>query len=152
MRCRLLSALCCVFVCFFLATSKSLAASMDINLHSDALRLTFAKAMERNLVSDLGALFLDERGGGKNKDKPRDSEVAVHAGLHLVNKQIRFGVRAFYISPGDSDFLAVGFGGQGNMSLSRTISLSGHFYYAPEATSFIAPHIARADAWDLGAS
>ena len=134
---RLLFSLCCALSCFFLAPVTSQAASIDLNLHSDALRLTFAKAMESNMVSDVGALFLDERGAGKNKDRPRDSEVAVHTGLHLVNKQLRFGIRAFYISPGDTDLLAVGFGGQGKMSLSRSISVSGHFYYAPEATSFI---------------
>ena len=125
------------FCCLILFSHSSLAASVDINLHSDALRISFTKAMERKLVGDFGALFLDERSGNKHSNKSDGSEVALHAGLHIVNDNLRFGIRSFYISPGDTDLLAVGFGGQANINLSRSIGVGGHFYYAPEATSFM---------------
>lgn len=115
------------------------AASFDINAHSDAVRLTFSKNTQRSVVGDAGILFFDRYSGSYNRHNRyyEDNEVALHAGLHLVDKNLRFGLRGFSTSVGDEDVLAVGFGGQGNMSLNRDVSLSGHFYYAPDATSLL---------------
>jgi len=120
-----------IFVfCLLLLSSASYAKSLDLNLGDDSFRLIYATGIDKNLVADFGFLFLeDERG--------RDDETAFHAGLNITSGNFRVGGRAFLVSPGNYDALAVGFGGQGRIPVSRNVGIGGHFYYAPEATSFI---------------
>ena len=107
------------------------AQSIDLNFGDDSFRFTYAYGVDQKLVADLGFLYLQEEG------KNSDDELAFHAGLNITSGNVRFGGRAFMVSPGDADALAVGFGGQGRFALSRVVGLGGHFYYAPEVTSFI---------------
>ena len=109
----------------------SYAQSLDLNFGDDAFRLTYAFGVDKNLVGDLGLLHLKEEG------RNRDDELAFHAGLNITSGSVRFGGRAFLVSPGDYDTLSVGFGGQGRFALSKHVGIGGHFYYAPEVTSFI---------------
>lgn len=120
-----------LFFIVFAFPVTGLAKSIDMNIGDDSFRLTYAFAVDRNLVTDLGVMHLE--GEGRN----RDDELAFHAGLNVTSGNIRFGGRAFLVSPGDFDTLSVGFGGQGRFALSKHVGLGGHFYYAPEATSFI---------------
>ena len=107
------------------------ASSLDINAHSNAIRITYAQYVQSQIVTDYGILLLDKN----NKNK--DDEVALHVGLGKDFDNIRFGGRVFYISPGDVDLLAIGFGLQAKTHLSKSVSLLGHFYYAPEFTSLL---------------
>ena len=107
------------------------AKSIDLNLHSDALRFTYAFAVDKNLVTDLGVLYIDKQ------RKLDDNELAFHAGLNVVSGNVRFGGRAFFVAPGNAEALAIGFGGQGRFALTPRIGLGGHLYYAPEITSML---------------
>jgi len=107
------------------------AKSIDANFSDDSFRFTYAYGIDKKLVTDLGLLYLQEKG------RYKDDELAFHAGLNVVSGNFRFGARAFLATPGDYDALAVGFGGQARFALSNVIGLGGHFYYAPEVTSFI---------------
>lgn len=107
------------------------AKSIDLNFTDDSVRFTYAHAIDRNLVTDLGVLFLE------NEGRFQDDELAFHAGLNVVSGSVRFGGRAFFVAPGDIEALAIGLGGQARFALSRYVGLGGHFYYAPEAISFI---------------
>ena len=107
------------------------AKSIDLNFSNDSFRFTYAYGIDKQLVTDLGFLYLQEEG------RNGDDELAFHLGLNITSGNIRFGGRAFLTTPGNSDALAIGFGGQGRFALSRAIGIGGHFYYAPEVTSFI---------------
>ena len=107
------------------------AKSIDLNFTDDSFRFTYAYGIDRKLVTDLGLLYLQKKG------RYRDDEMAFHAGLNVVSGNFRFGARAFLATPGDYDTLAVGFGGQARFALSKVVGLGGHFYYAPEVTSFV---------------
>ena len=107
------------------------AKSIDMNFGDDSFRFTYAFGIDKNLVTDLGIMQVE--GEGRN----RDDELAFHAGLNVTSGNVRFGGRAFLVSPGDFDTLSVGFGGQGRIPLSRHVGIGGHFYYAPEVTSFM---------------
>jgi len=120
-----------IFLTFLILPVTSFAESIDVNFGDDSFRFTYAYGIDRKLVADLGFLYLQEEG------RKRDDELAFHAGLNITSGNVRFGGRAFLVSPGNSDVLAVGFGGQGRFALSRIVGLGGHFYYAPEVTSFI---------------
>jgi hypothetical protein len=112
-------------------TNPVYAKSIDLNLNSDALRFTYAFMADRKLVTDLGLLYLDK------KQRFDDDELAFHAGLNVVSGNIRLGGRAFFVSPGNAEVLAVGLGGQGRFALSSRVGLGGHFYYAPQITSML---------------
>lgn len=115
----------------FILPSTGFADSFDMNFGDESFRFTYAWGVDNNLVGDLGLLYLEERGRG------RDDEMGFHTGLNVTSGNVRFGGRAFLISPGDYDTLSVGFGGQGRFALSKHVGIGGHFYYAPEVTSFI---------------
>ncbi len=123
-----------LFLCaLLLVVSNAVAArSIDLNYHSDALRATYAFGMQRNVEGDVGILILDKQGNKNN-----DSEVGLHTGINFVSGSVKLGGRLFYISPGNNDLLALGFGGQGRIGLSKEVGISGHFYYAPEMTSML---------------
>lgn len=117
-----------IYVAAFLFSSNLWADSLDLNLHDNAFRFTYASFVDKKTVADFGALFLQERNN-------RQSDALIHTGVNFVFDQLRFGLRAAYASPGPYDVLSLGFGGQGRFFLSRRVGIGGHFYYAPEATS-----------------
>ena len=118
-------------VVLLLISTDVSARSIDLNINSDALRLTYASVVSKNVVTDVGFLYIDK--GNKFKDE----EIAWHAGLNLVSGDVRFGARALFVTPGESEALAIGFGGQARFALANNIGLGGHFYYAPEVTSML---------------
>lgn len=120
-----------ILLLLLLLPAVSFAESIDLNFSNESFRFTYAYGVDRKLVADLGLLYLQEEG------RNRDDELAFHAGLNITAGNVRFGGRAFLATPGNADALAVGFGGQGRFALSRVVGLGGHFYYAPEVTSFI---------------
>jgi len=107
------------------------AKSIDLNFTDNSVRFTYAQAIDRNLVTDLGVLFLD------NEGRFQDDELAFHVGLNVVSDNVRFGGRVFFVAPGDAEALVIGLGGQARIALSSHIGLGGHFYYAPETISFM---------------
>lgn len=111
-------------------SNPCLAASLDANVNSDAIRVTIAKYMARNQVGDLGALIVE-------KNNKHDNETVLHLGYNWVAGNLRLGFRSIYASPGDSNILALGLGIQGKTALARNVYLGGHFYYAPDAFSFM---------------
>lgn len=112
----------------FFTITPAFASSLDVNFHSHALRATYATFVDRKTVTDFGVLFLKEKVG--NED-----DTLLHAGVNFVFQNLRFGVRAIYVTPGNSDLFSLGFGGQGRIPLTRRVGIGGHFYYAPEVTS-----------------
>lgn len=116
------------FVIGMFCSSSVWADSVDINLHSEALRGTYAFYVAKKTVADVGILLLKER-------YQEQDEALFHAGVNFVFDNLRFGMRAIYATPGNTDLFSLGFGGQGRFSLTRRIGLGGHFYYAPEVTS-----------------
>jgi hypothetical protein len=117
-------------ICIFsLLSGTALASSIDLNANNDTVRMTYAHATSRNVVTDMGALFLDR--------KNNDTEFGVHAGASLVSDNIRFGLRAFYVDLDPYDVLSLGFGLQARGWINKQIGIGGHIYYAPEATSFL---------------
>lgn len=120
-----------LFFCLLIIPGLAFTKSIDLNISDNSFRMTYAYGVDKNLVTDLGMLYIEERG------RFRDDELAFHAGLNVVSGNVRFGGRTFFATPGDSEALTIGFGGQGRLALSKRVGLSGHFYYAPEITSFI---------------
>lgn len=116
------------FLIIMVCTSSARASSIDINFHSNALRATYASYVGKKTVADFGALLLKER-------YRKEDEVVFHTGFNFVFDNLRFGVRAIYATPGDSDILSLGFGGQVRFPMTRRVDLGGHFYYASDVTS-----------------
>ena len=110
---------------------STFAKSIDLNVGDDSFRFIYASGIDKNLVTDFGLLFLEAEG------RQGDDELAFHAGLNFVAGNVRFGGRAFLVSPGDYDTLSVGFGGQVRIPVASSVGIGGHFYYAPESTSFM---------------
>lgn len=119
-----------LFCIVALVSHSAYSASLDLNLHSKAFRATYAFVPSKDTVTDLGVLFLQD-------DHGDDSETAFHAGLNFVFENFRFGGRAFYVSPGNSDVLAVGLGGQARFAVTKKVGVGAHIYYAPEFTSMM---------------
>jgi len=111
-------------------SQQAIAASFDVNVHSDALRLTIAKGMARKQAMDFGALLAD-------KNKKHDDLTVLHLGYHWLGDSFRIGFRSIYASPGTTDVLALGIGVQAQTGIARNVFLGGHFYYAPSALSFL---------------
>lgn len=106
----------------------SWADSLDMNFHGHAFRATYATYVGRKAVADFGALFLREKVGKEN-------DTLLHAGVNFIFQNLRFGVRAIYVTPANYDLLSLGFGLQGRFALTRRVGIGGHFYYAPDVTS-----------------
>lgn len=114
-----------------LITTQAVANSLDINLHDNAFRITYSRYIEKNTVTDVGLLSVQEH------ERRGDDAELIHAGINFESGNLRLGTRAIYTSLNSGDVLAVGFGGQGRVALSKVIGLGGHFYYAPSITSFL---------------
>ena len=115
-----------IFTSFF--ASSAVASSLDINLHSDAARATYAFYSAPKTVADFGVL---------STKKFNERETALHAGVNFVFENLRFGMRMLHATPGTIDVLALGFGAQGRFALNSRVGVGGHFYHAPESTSFM---------------
>ena len=134
MRLQKTLALLCV-----LGTTPALADSIDINLHDDAIRGTYTAQLQstQGLSGELGALYVE--------DNANNSETLVHAGLLVSGENwsksgtldISIGGRLVYATPGDLELMALGFGGRLRFSPVPRLGIGGHFYYAPDITSFM---------------
>ena len=105
-----------------------MAGSLDANTHSDSTRVTYAFYTAPKIVTDIGVL---------STTKYSEREIALHAGLNFVFENLKFGMRAIHATPGNKDVLAMGFGAQGRFALNNRVGIGGHYYYAPEGTSFM---------------
>ncbi|MCI0505135.1 MAG: YfaZ family protein [Gammaproteobacteria bacterium] len=111
--------------------ATAMAKSIDLSISDDSFRFVYAFGIDKNLVTDLGFLYMEKEG------RFSEDELAFHAGINFVSGNVRFGGRAFFVTPGDTEALAVGFGMQALFPLSKHIGLGGEIYYAPELTSFM---------------
>ncbi len=111
------------------------ADSFDLNLHDDALRLTYSTGMNgmRGLSVDGGILYQE------------DTANLYHVGLSVSGENwskagvfdISIGGRAIYSSPEHvGDAAAVGLGGRVRFSPAHRVGIGGHLYYAPNILSF----------------
>ena len=112
-----------------LLPSLSHASSIDVNFHDDTTRIIYATYTARDVVSDGGALIINQQDDS--------TEQVFHLGISKVSKNVRFGLRGIYTSPGDNDVLAIGLGLNAKFGLSRKTSFSVNGYYAPELTSIM---------------
>ena len=122
-----------------LAATPVVADDIDINLHDDAIRGTYTAALPstNGLNGEAGLLYTE--------DKANNSESMVHVGVSVSGENwsksgtfdIAMGARAVYANPGDLDMLALAFGGRLRFVPLPRLGVGGHFYYAPDITSFL---------------
>ena len=134
MKLQKTSALLCA-----LATSPVLADSIDVNLHDDAIRGTYTARLQstKGLSGEAGILYTE--------DKAKNGESLVHFGLLVSGENwsksgtfdIAMGTRMVYSNPADLDMFALAFGGRVRFSPVPRLGIGGHFYYAPDITSFM---------------
>ena len=122
------------------SASSTLADSLDVNMHSKALRATYtldlAERGRPGLSAEFGLLY-------SNDDKRLD-DTLVHAGMHVSGENwsesgtfdIRLGGRLIHTSPGNVDLVALAPGAQVRFSPIHRVGFGGHLYYAPGITSF----------------
>ena len=122
-----------------LATTTVLDDSSDVNLHDDAIRGTYTAQLPstKGLSGEAGLLYAE--------NKANDGETLLHVGVLVSGENwsqsgtfdIAMGGRLVYASPADLDLLALAFGGRVRFSPIPRLGIGGHFYYAPDITSFL---------------
>ena len=122
-----------------LAATPVMADSIDVNLHDNAIRGTYTMQLTgtKGLSGEMGLLYAE--------DKANNSEMLLHAGVLVSGENwsksgtfdISMGARMVYASPADVDMMAVAFGGRLRFSPIPRLGIGGHFYYAPDITSFM---------------
>ncbi len=122
-----------------LAATPVLADSIDVNLHNDAIRGTYTAQLPstKGLSGEAGLLYVE--------DKAKNGETMLHLGVLVSGENwsqsgtfdIAMGARMVYASPADLDMLALAFGGRVRFSPVPRLGIGGHFYYAPDITSFM---------------
>ncbi len=123
-----------------LAATPVLADSIDLNLHNEAIRATYTMQLQstKGLSAEAGLLYVEDK-------KTNDSETMVHGGVLVSGENwsksgtfdIAMGARMVYAAPANLDMLAVAFGGRLRFSPVPRLGIGGHFYYAPDITSFM---------------
>lgn len=118
-------------------STVALADNIDLNLHEEAVRLTYTAEMKDNgLRGDLGVLY--------SEDKDKLDDTLYHAGLGVSGENwsqsgtfdITIGARFYYTTPGNLDLSAMAVGASVRFSPAHRIGIGGDFYYAPDVTSF----------------
>jgi hypothetical protein len=119
-------------VLFALASGSALADSLDINLHNDAMRATFAHAVNPGMEWDVGHLFND------------DSDSITHVGMHVSGENwsragifdIGLGGRALWVRNDVDDEAAIALGVRVRFSPVHRLGIGGEFYHAPDIIAF----------------
>ena len=130
----------CAVLLLSSVTAVSYADSLDLNLHSDAIRGTYTHNLQsdyKGLEADFGMLYSD--------DVRNTSETLMHVGLNVSGENwsdagtfdIAIGGRLIYSSPGPYDAAAMSLGGRVRFSPVERFGIGGHVYYAPSITSFM---------------
>lgn len=128
--------LCGVLLGLSLA-AQAMADSLDVNIHDNALRVTYATALgapERGLQLDGGYLY------AKN---PGESDHLLHVGLQVAGQNwsnagtfdIGVGGRLIYADTKPGNALDLAFGGHVRFSPINRIGIGGQIFYAPKITS-----------------
>ncbi len=122
-----------------MGASQAMADSIDINLHNDAIRGTYTANISgtKGLSGEVGLLYVEP---SKN-----NGESLVHGGVLVSGENwsksgtfdISMGARIVHASPEPVDLLAIAFGGRLRFSPVPRLGIGGHFYYAPDITSFL---------------
>jgi len=131
--------LCGVLLGLTLVAQQAAADSLDLNIHNDAARVTYARAIgaaERGLEFDAGLLY------AKN---PGETDNVVHAGLMVAgqnwskqgNFDISVGGRVVAADLKPGNVLDVAFGGRVRFSPINRFGIGGQIFYAPKITSFL---------------
>jgi hypothetical protein len=129
---------------FFLLGAVPAVASadnIDLNLHDEAIRFSYAKELKGGSTSGLSA----EAGLLYSEDQKRLNDTLYHLGLHVSGENwsqsgtfdINLGGRFYYASPEDVDLAALAFGGAIRFSPAHRFGIGGHFYFAPRITSYM---------------
>jgi hypothetical protein len=122
--------------CLLAALSSSAAAdSLDLNLHDEALRLTyaFAPGAQRGLEADLGHYFNE------------DDQYITHLGLHVSGENwskqgvfdIGLGGRLVYVHTDPLDLTGMAVGARVRFSPVQRLGFGGTIYYAPQIVTFM---------------
>ncbi len=129
----------CGVVFGLLLAAQAAADTLDMNLHEDALRLTYARGVgpsTRGLNLDVGYLY------AKN---PGETDQLAHAGLQVIgqnwsksgNFDIGMGGRLVFGDTKPGSVGGIGFGGHVRFSPVQRIGVGAELYYAPKITSFL---------------
>ncbi len=118
--------------------AQAAADTLDLNLHDDALRATYSRAVgaSRGLEMDIGYLYVEERSEDANM---------FHAGLQVTgqnwskqgNFDIGVGGRVVFVDAGPFEGSNIAVGGRVRFSPMPRVGLGGSLYYAPNITSFM---------------
>lgn len=117
---------------------QAAADTLDLNLHSDALRVTYARDVGksgRGLMMDAGYLYAEN---------PHENDHVLHLGLQVAGQNwsrsgdfdIGLGGRVVAVGTDAGDGLNVAFGGSVRFSPMHRVGLGAQAFYAPEITSF----------------
>lgn len=112
------------------------ADSLDINVHDEAMRMSYGLAFDRqqSTIMEAGALFREA------------TDTAYHLGLLTTGGNwsrsgtfdIGVGARLFAIFPDEiGDFTALGLGGRVRYSPVRRVGIGAHIYHAPRIMTFM---------------
>ena len=111
--------------------------SLDLNLHDDALRVTYSTgAFRHGLDLDLGYLYAKKRG---------QTGHVVHAGLQVAGQNLSdqgefdvgLGGRLVYTDTRNGDGANLALGGSVRFSPIRLVGFNASLFYAPSITSFM---------------
>ena len=126
-------------LCAMVSGQAAVADSIDINLHNDAIRATYTGniASTKGLSGEAGVLYVEPSKG--------DGEALLHGGVLISGENwsksgtldISMGARVVYASPEPVDLMAIAFGGRLRFSPIPRLGIGGHFFYAPDITSFL---------------
>ena len=125
-------------VAITLAVATPAAAdSLDLNLHDDALRVTYStNAFQHGLDLDMGYLYAKRRG--------QTGHVA-HVGLQVAGRNfsdqgefdVGLGGRLVYTDTRSGDGANLALGGTVRFSPANLVGINASLFYAPSITSFM---------------
>lgn len=121
-----------------LVAAPAAANSLDLNVHDNALRATYAHGIgaAQNLDLDVGYMYVENRAD--------TTDHVFHIGLQVAGKNwskqgvfdIGIGGRFVYVDTDFANSANIAFGGQVRLSPLYRVGIGGAAYYAPAITSF----------------
>ncbi len=115
-----------------LASGSALADSLDLNLHDEALRATFAHTVSPGMEWEVGHYFNE------------DDLTVTHLGMHVSGENwskagtfdIGLGGRALLARTDDEDAAAIALGLRVRFSPVHRLGIGGDVYHAPDIIAF----------------
>ena len=115
-----------------LASGGALADSLELNLHDEALRATFAHVARPGMEWDVGHYYNE------------DDVTVTHLGLHVSGENwskagtfdVGLGGRLLLVRSDEEDASALALGARVRFSPVHRVGIGGELYFAPDITTF----------------